>query len=311
MRNHPSPSAPSIPRIFHAEGAGNRFIDVLTEDDGIQSTLPDSRRALLLRCVRAFGRAFDSIMYITRPGTPGADFGMRVFEKDGSESEMCGNGVRTAALLHARENGMRLPARLFVETRAGLLKVVVRSPDEVTVAMPSFSAHGTHVIHGLSVDVGDVGEPHAVVLDPSESDADIVAAHGPAMGTTPVFKDQSINLNVARRLTDGSLSILTHERAGLGVTKACGTGSTVAACMMEQTRRRRGPITVHNPGGTLTIDARDLKRPIMTGPARIGAELRSNAAALLIAGVAFTRRKPSVVHSFPLHLSPISHEQTA
>src|SRR5437870_344875 len=128
-------------RFVKLEGCGNDFVvvDVRGEHGPPQPT-PDEARAAIAICDRRFGVGADGVLAIQPPREAGAVARMRVWNADGSEAEMCGNGIRCVAkYLYERDPRARLP-ELPIETGAGLLRCGVtldarRHVTHVTVEM--------------------------------------------------------------------------------------------------------------------------------------------------------------------------------
>jgi diaminopimelate epimerase len=262
-------------------GTGNDFVLV----DGLTVPLSDADWSSLSRqmCDRHFGIGSDGLLIVDR--SPRADFRMRMFNPDGSESEMCGNGIRCFAKYLYDSNLARAP-RLTVETGAGVLSLRVHGDgqraDRVTVSMgvPVFEpalipvlAPGP-VAFDLSVpDVGaevsvncvSMGNPHAVMfLDHPVAEFPLESV-GPRVERHHLFP-RRVNFEVVQRIGPDELDMRVWER-GAGLTLACGTG----AAAVVATARRRGLIgdraRVNLPGGTLEFIWDGQGEIEMTGPA--------------------------------------------
>ena len=203
-----------------------------------------------------------------------ADFRMRIFNADGSEAQMCGNGIRCVGK-YVYDKGYTDRTDLLIETRAGLRSLKLELQDgrvraatvqmgrAVTGEEAEITAAGRMVKY-LPVDVGN---PHAVVF---VHDAERVPLEelGPAMEHHEAFPG-GVNAEFVQVLSDRELRMRVWER-GSGITMACGTracASTAAAvkkgfCQPEQ------PILVHLDGGTLEILVHGDGSVVMTGPAR-------------------------------------------
>ncbi len=219
-----------------------------------------------------------------------ADARMRMFNRDGSESEMCGNGIRCVAKLIADE-GIATGDRVTIETGRGLLTLDLEREYErvvrvrVDMGRPILEADaipttlpGSPVLDAL-LDAGDdldpmaitavsMGNPHAVVfLDPMlDLETYPVAARGALLERHPTFPNKT-NVHFVQRLAKDEVRMRTWER-GSGLTLACGTGACavcVAGVLTQRTARR---ITAHLPGGPLDLEWPDPSGSVfMTGPA--------------------------------------------
>jgi diaminopimelate epimerase len=232
---------------------------------------PAVARAL---CDRHFGVGADGILAIL-PGREG-DARMRVINADGSEAEMCGNGIRCVAkVLWERDPALRRPV-LRIDTGAGLLACAVDAEGDrvrsVTVEMGAprltrgeIPMTGPAAERALRVPVraGDrtwtvtavsMGNPHAVIfIDDQGLDLRALAEEiGPEIENDALFPRRT-NVELAR-LGAGGIDLVVWER-GCGITLACGTGAcatAVAACLEGRAEPGR-ETPVHLLGGTLGI----------------------------------------------------------
>jgi diaminopimelate epimerase len=245
------------------EGLGNDFILV---ELGKERLAPAVVQRL---CDRHFGIGADGVLVVGPPTSPGAAATMTVINADGSQPEMCGNGLRCVALHLANKIG-RDVAELVVDTDAGIRRCDV-AKGEVEVDMGRLVDVGavdvpldgrTHRFSRISA-----GNPHAITFLPYEPrDIDDV---GPRVSTAEVFPEGT-NVEFARLVDDGSIDLVVWER-GVGRTLACGTGAcaTVGAACLEGKRSFGEPTFVRLPGGTLRITvARGSLAATMRGPAR-------------------------------------------
>lgn len=199
-----------------------------------------------------------------------ADFKMRIFNADGSEARMCGNGSRCVGKL-VYDSGMTDKTLITLETLAGI-KTLRLHPgadgkiESVSVDMGVGRADEPVELLGLQVVPADMGNPHGVVFvaeDPAEVD---VHGLGRELECHPFWPDRA-NIEFARVLDRNHISMRVWER-GSGETMACGTGAcavAVAAVSRGLTDRR---VRVSLPGGDLIIEvAAGTNRVTMTGPA--------------------------------------------
>jgi len=249
------------------EGAGNDFLLVEAEDEGVVSTA----RAREL-CDRHFGVGGDGVILVLPAHDPEARGRMVVINADGSRPEMCGNGLRCVALLLAERDGLGR-AEYVLETDAGRRQARVERQStgaEVTLGMGAARLSGTldwpfegKTLQFVSVDMGN---PHAVsfVSGIDERGLDRLA---PAMsGGTP----GGLNVELVSAREGGGFRVLVWER-GVGRTLACGTGAAAVAAAAATTGRAPfdRPMTVELPGGALelTVNERTLE-VTLKGPAR-------------------------------------------
>ncbi|HXT96778.1 MAG TPA: diaminopimelate epimerase [Polyangia bacterium] len=276
-----------------AEGTGNDFVVV-----DLRPGRPAAARAAALQdpavvreiCDRHFGVGADGVLAIL-PSTTG-DARMRVLNADGSEAEMCGNGLRCVAkVLYESDPALRRPT-LKIETGAGLLTCLLDvergAVGSVTEEMGRPRLTRTEIPLAPSGDTRalrepirardrefrftavSMGNPHAVIFVEGDEDLRALATtYGPVLEVAGQFPNRT-NVEFAR-VRRQEIELVVWER-GSGLTLACGTGAcatVVAACLEE--RLVPGTETqVHLPGGTLVITvAPDYAGVRLCGPARI------------------------------------------
>jgi diaminopimelate epimerase len=259
---------PSI-ALTKCQGTGNDFV-LLDNRGGATYQYAALARAA---CDRRFGIGADGLLVLlsAAPDT-GADVAMRIFNADGSEAEMCGNGIRCVARYLAREDGR--PSRLAVQTTAGVIRTeLTGAPGTVRVDMgvPVLAKplEGSFEFRGLTFRFAHVsmGNPHAVIFVDDAPDAhpldELAAAASDAAGEAG-----GINVELAR-VTDGRIEMRIHER-GVGETWACGTGACAAAVAAIVTGRLASPIDVASRGGSVNVGWNGVgDRALLTGPAEI------------------------------------------
>jgi len=267
-------------RFWKYHGIGNDF--VLVENfDGSASKDPEFVKAV---CHRRFGVGADGVLYLEN--SQKADFAMRVMNSDGSEAEMCGNGIRCLAK-HVYDQGHSRSQDMTVETLAGVkpIHVDVRDGHVVTVTVDmgrpilerrsipmggegrfidqSLSCGGRE-FHGSAVSMGN---PHLIIFDPfTEEEMDRL---GPVIHAHEMFPRRT-NVEFVKSL-DGILQVRVYER-GAGWTMACGTGAcatAVAAALLGKAKFDE-EVQVSLPGGSLWIKVwKDLSKVTMRGPAEL------------------------------------------
>jgi len=250
-------------------GLGNDYI-VLRRHD-----LPfDLSEASIVRiCDRNWGIGSDGILVLV--DSTRADFGLRIFNPDGSEAEKSGNGLRIFAKW-LRDHGYARQDGFTVDTKGGVVEclcqgregrvasvtvemgratfrapdIPMNGPDRDVVGIPLQLADGTAV----AATAVSVGNPHCVVfVDPLDVDA--CKRVGPMIERHPAFP-QRTNVQFARAVDTHTLDILIWER-GAGYTLASGSSSCAAASAAVRTGRcDHGRVTVRMPGGELVIEVR-------------------------------------------------------
>jgi diaminopimelate epimerase len=262
-------------RFTKMHGIGNDFVMV----DAVEKPFAPSPEFAARVCDRRRGVGSDGLIVLERGSH--APFRMRMFNPDGSESEMCGNGVRCAALF-LRDRGHLHDSAVKIETGAGILELSILEDGCVQVDMgPARLTRGEIGITGdptdtfvrQPLDVSGValegtavsmGNPH-LVIPVADVSAVPLEEWGPALERHELFPNR-VNVHFVQVLSGGALLQRTWER-GAGATLACGTGAcaaTVACHNLGLTDRR---VTVSLPGGELLITYLDNGRVLMAGPA--------------------------------------------
>jgi diaminopimelate epimerase len=240
-------------------GIGNDFIMFADPDDRLTLD-PVTVKAL---CDRRFGIGADGVIRVA-PGIDGAELFMDYVNSDGSQGEMCGNGIRCLAVF-AREQGLTTSDQIKVGTRAGL-KVLWIEGDQVRVDMgpPDFRAEKIpvrtedplHVEISLGTDVFQAtclatGNPHAVIFV-DEPDRVPLANVGPAIERHKLFPNKT-NAEFVVVESPDRIRMRVWER-GSGETLACGTGACAAAVAARVIKGTNERVTVALPGGELEVE---------------------------------------------------------
>ncbi len=266
------------------QGAGNDYVYV----DCFTEPIPPEPETLARRISdRHFGVGSDGLILICK--SQQADARMRMFNADGSEAEMCGNGVRCVAK-YVYDHGLCRKETLRIETGIGVLslklEVAAGRVERVRVDMgepvlqasliPTTLPGGLVVdadlnvfdlngaARALSVTCVSMGNPHCVTFVDDLSD-DWVLGVGPKIETDPHFP-RRVNAEFVQVLSRREIRMRVWER-GSGETLACGTGACavcVAGVLSGHTGRK---ILAHLPGGDLELDWADDGHVHMTGPA--------------------------------------------
>ena len=250
--------------------------------DGRKTPLPDmGGEPAKELCDRRFGIGGDGLI-LALPPQQGGDVRMQILNADGTEAEMCGNGIRCFARFLADLDGSQVGTQWRVETPAGLIIPRLLECDQVTVDMgepflepssiPTNLPAGAPLpeaelqVAGQPLQVAAVGmgNPHAVVQV-----ADLAAVDferlGPALEQHPAFPART-NVHFVQVHAPDQLQVKVWER-GAGPTLACGTGAcaTVVATHLRGACARQ--VTVQLPGGPLQIDWDGNNHIQMAGPA--------------------------------------------
>ena len=218
-----------------------------------------------------FGAGSDGMIYISPSKV--ADFKMRIFNADGSEAKMCGNGIRCVGK-YVYDKGYTDKTQLKIETLSGIkyldLGLSCGKVKSVTVNMGTAipEKEKTLTVCGREVTLipVSVGNPHAVIFVNDIENAPITEV-GPALEHHRDFPD-GVNVEFVQVLSQNELRMRVWER-GSGITMACGTGAcaTVMAAISKGVCERETPVSVHLDGGVLKIEVVYDNNVTMTGPA--------------------------------------------
>lgn len=222
-------------------GAGNSFALVDAREGKIANPAARARR----EC-RKFG--VDGLL-VMEPSREAA-LRMRIFNPDGSEAAMCGNGSRCAAYWAHRDGGIR-PSRFAMETKAGLLqarvngrKVAVRLTDPKGLRGP-FDLKRPALKHAYFV---DTGVPH-VVVERADIERFPVNRIGRLVRRHTAFRPRGTNVSFYKRLGPSLIRVRTYERGVEEETQACGTGSAACAVVSARCYGLRSPVSVLTTSG--------------------------------------------------------------
>ena len=267
-------------RFWKYHGLGNDFVLVETLDGSVSKD-PEYVRSV---CHRRFGVGADGILYLEN--SEKADFTMQVMNSDGSEAEMCGNGIRCLAK-HVHDLGHKKDDRMTIETLSGIMDIKLDVENGKAVAATvemgaprlecqDIPVNGNgrfldkaievegKVLHGTAVSMGN---PHLMIFD--ELSDQEVERLGPVVHALPIFPRRT-NVEFVKSM-DGILDVRVYER-GAGWTMACGTGAcatAVAAGLLGKCSLGE-EVQVRLPGGSLWIKvSKDLSRVTMRGPAEL------------------------------------------
>jgi len=267
-------------RFSKMHGIGNDYVYV----DCTRETIPDPAAFSRFVSDRHFGVGSDGLILIL-PSVR-ADFLMRIFNADGSEGMMCGNGIRCVGK-YVYDQGLTAKTHLTVETLSGVKSLTlfpengkvarvtvdmgpaILRPAEIPVAAEGETFVSRPVEVGGStyaVTCVSMGNPHAVVFCDDVKSLELPVL-GPKFEHHPLFPNR-VNTEFVKVLGENELEMRVWER-GSGETFACGTGScaSVVASVLNGFCRRDEDVTVHLLGGSLTDRWRADGTVLMTGPA--------------------------------------------
>ena len=230
-------------------------------------------------CDRHFGVGADGVIFILPSKI--ADFRMQIINNDGSEAEMCGNGIRCFAKA-VKNAGLTEKNKFTVETGAGIIVPEIKADGTVDVDMGQpilagdkipVDGYGDNEVIAQDIEVDgktykmtcvSMGNPHCVVFVDDITKVDLEKI-GPKFEHHAKFP-KKINTEFVEVKNDKYVRMRVWER-GAGITLACGTGScaTTVACILNKKTQRE--IKVELDGGILNIKWADNNRIYMTGPA--------------------------------------------
>ncbi|MBK8123747.1 MAG: diaminopimelate epimerase [Dokdonella sp.] len=262
-------------------GLGNDFVILDCREHPLALTIEDIRRL----ADRHRGVGFDQLLSIHASSDPAHAFAYGIWNRDGSPSGQCGNGVRCVAAWLAREGALDA-AEVSLMSPSGPVRVACLADGRVRVNMgePDFSpatiplaVDGEADTYRTRIDDGTItfaavsmGNPHAVIAVDGIAQAHVTQI-GARLSSAAIFP-QGCNVGFVERRSRTSLALRVWER-GVGETLACGTG----ACAAMAVQRKRGAVDdtvdVQLPGGSLEIHWQGPGHPLwMTGPASFSFE---------------------------------------
>jgi len=262
-------------------GLGNDFILVDNRQQLEPLITPEQA---ILWCDRHFGIGADGVIFAL-PGQADTDYTMRIFNSDGSEPEMCGNGIRCLARFITDLEGVSAKEIYRIHTLAGVIVPKLEANGQVTVDMglprllaaaipTTLAAAAQQVVNqpleaagkSWQVTCVSMGNPHCITFVDDVA-AIPLEAIGPQFEHHPAFP-QRTNTEFIEVVSRDYLKMRVWER-GAGITLACGTGAcaALAAGVLNGLCDRRA--TVELPGGCLEIEWSEVdQRLYMTGPAQ-------------------------------------------
>ena len=271
------------------QGAGNDF--VLIDAGGGQHNWPSLAQTM---CRRHFGIGADGLLVLLP--SEDADFGLRVFNADGSEAEACGNGLRCSVKYAASRGLVALePGKVTVETLAGIRKASLSRETgaikiQVAMGAPDFDAAKIPVNvepgQGRLVDIKlltdypvaiggremmlsflSIGNPHAVYFQEQPLAGFPLSRLGPLVERHELFPNR-VNFEVARVISRQQIEVRVWER-GVGETLACGSGACAVAVAAQLLGHVDRCVNVILPGGVLEVEWDGAGEVLLSGPAEI------------------------------------------
>ena len=275
-------------------GIGNDYVYV----NCFEESIPDPAQLAQIVSDRHFGIGSDGLILISP--SESADARMRIFNADGSEAEMCGNGLRCVAkyvyehnLAKNNSGSFSLPnqkpfdATLNIETGNGVLTVglilndsgtvskvcvdmgePILTPKDIPTTLSGDSAVEVPIEilgENLSMTCVSMGNPHAVFFCDNVAEIELEKI-GSAVENDPIFPNRT-NVHFVQVQSKSEFTMRTWER-GSGITLACGTGACACGVAAVLTKRCSNETTAHLPGGDLELNFCGKNNHLyMTGPA--------------------------------------------
>jgi diaminopimelate epimerase len=250
-------------------GLGNDYV-VIDESKEIKIAEENKTDFSIEVCRKGFSVGADGVIFVTKAIGKG-DIRFRIFNGDGSEAEMCGNGIRCFSKFIYDKDIVKKDI-IHVETLGGIKIVEVSGENgistifRVDMGLSSFNANEIPVIsekyefleEELIVDnekiflsAVSVGNPHGIIFVDSIDCIDL-DRFGPAIENHELFPER-INVHFVEIISDKEIKMLTWER-GAGYTHACGTGATSSVLIGYKLSKLGNKVLVHLPGGDLEIE---------------------------------------------------------
>jgi len=250
-------------------GLGNDYVVI---DESKKIIIPEEKKPEFSEeiCRRGFSVGADGVIFVTPTSTDEADIRFRIFNSDGSEAEMCGNGIRCFAK-YVYENEILQSSEMLVETLGGIKEIEldvmggeVRS-SSVDMGIPTFKTANIPMkvkeeefldseldVNGTIVNLTavNVGNPHAVIFTENIGEIDLNVM-GPLIENHPAFPEKT-NVHFVSVINRNEIEMITWER-GAGFTLACGTGATASVMAGYKLGKLDEEVEVHLPGGELLI----------------------------------------------------------
>lgn len=249
--------------FYKITGSGNDFVIV----NNLAGRIPNRKKLAVAMCRQKYGVGADGLLLLEKSKI--ADYRMRIFNPDGSEALMCGNGLR-CIVRYIREIRLTGKDTIAIETGSGVYKTIVRK-ENIAVEMFIKSAPELYLplkVDGkrLTVHFVDTGVPHAVIVAPSVEKVQ-VAKLGPAIRYHERFAPGGTNVDWIEFSSMHRCKIRTYERGVEGETLSCGTGTVACVVCGVLLGKLRSPVEVEAKSGEIlkVSVSPDLRRIMLEG----------------------------------------------
>ena len=236
-------------KFTKAVATGNDFIIIDNRGPGTGNRGPALAKKV---CDRRYGIGADGLLIVEKSKT--ADFKMRIFNPDGSEAEMCGNGSRCMALYAKIER--IAPVNMQIETRVGIIKASVKdSLVKIKLTDPKdikWNLCLTIRECPYKVNVANTGVPHVIHFVDDVENLDVKKI-GAEMRYHSEFSPEGANVDFVKIVdkSKNKIRVRTYERGVEDETLACGTGAVASAIISAEAEKLASPVTVETRGGEL------------------------------------------------------------
>ena len=262
--------------FFKYHALGNDYLVLNPRDD--PGGTPPTPRQIRLLCQRNFGIGSDGILWGPIPTTQ-AEFGLRIFNPDASEAEKSGNGLRIFSR-YLWDQGLVKTPRFTIDTPGGVVEAEVLDDRRITIAMGRVSFDSAKIpvsgppreVLNESITIQDrtfrfcaatIGNPHCVI-PLAEISPELAKRYGPDIEVHPNFPRRT-NVQFMQVLDRRNIRLEIWER-GAGYTLASGSSSSAASAVAHRLGLVDRSVTVHMPGGEISIEIESDFAIRMTGP---------------------------------------------
>ncbi len=255
-------------------GGGNDFILI----DNRRGLLPEKKSPLVKQvCQRKISVGADGVVLVEKSGK--ADFKMRIFNPDGSEAEMCGNGARCVALFSYKEEIAK--KNMCFETKAGIIEAQIINDKKVKIKMSNpfdlkkdleLKINGK-VLEGSFI---NTGVPHTVIFTSRVKSVEVEKI-GRKIRRHKMFAPEGTNVDFVSLKNKTSIYLRTYERGVEAETLSCGTGSAASAIIAGLKKGLKSPVKVITQSGEIytiyfRIKKEGIKEVYLEGPVAISYE---------------------------------------
>ncbi|MGC8977620.1 MAG: diaminopimelate epimerase [Candidatus Ratteibacteria bacterium] len=221
-------------------GSGNDFIII----NNLEGRIKNRKNLAIKLCDRKFGVGGDGILFLEK--SKKADFKMRIFNPDGSEAEMCGNGLR-CLLRFIYENKLTKKKKLMIETKAGVLDGEIKNKNiKVRIKIMGEPRLNMKIPVDNEIIISNyinTGVPHTVIFVDDVEKVDVLKL-GPKIRFSDIFGKEGTNVDWVELVGDRTIKIRTYERGVENETLSCGTGCVASAIITFLYKKMKPPINV-------------------------------------------------------------------